>query len=57
MDDKCWRFCAVGNIVKQHLDENGIVRYGTKAYVGGTRVIIYGQRWKPGDKHFLLFNP
>lgn len=50
MDDKCWRFCAVGNIVPNHLDENGIMRYGTKAFAGGARIIIYGQRWNPGDK-------
>jgi len=37
---KNWRFCIVGNIKKQHTDENGEVLYGTKAFVGGTKVYI-----------------
>lgn len=40
-----WRFGAVGNIVKQHIDEEGIVRYGTKAFTGGTKVYIDGIAW------------
>ena len=30
----------MGNIVKTHLDEEGVVRYGTKAFTGGTKVYI-----------------
>lgn len=41
MNDKNWRFCAVGNIIAQHLDQEGVVRYGTKAFTGGTKVYIY----------------
>ena len=40
-----WRFGAVGNIVKQHLDREGIVRYGTKAFSGGTKVYLDGKGW------------
>lgn len=42
MDDnnKNWRFCVVGNITKQHLDTDGNVLYGTKAFAGGTKVYI-----------------
>lgn len=36
--NKSWRFCVVGNIVKMHEDANGNVFYGTKAFVGGTKV-------------------
>lgn len=35
-----WRFGVVGNIVRQHLDDKGIIRYGTKAFCGGTKVYI-----------------
>lgn len=35
-----WRFCAVGNIVKEHVDEDGTVFYGTKAFPGGTKVYL-----------------
>ena len=39
-DNKNWRFCVVGNIVKTHLDDEGVIRYGTKAFTGGTKVYI-----------------
>ncbi len=40
MDVNNWRFCVVGNIVKQHVDHEGVMRYGTKAFSGGTKVYI-----------------
>ena len=40
-----WQFGVVGNIVKQHLDIEGVVRYGTKAFTGGTKVYIDGKGW------------
>ena len=40
-----WRFGVVGNIVRQHLDDEGIIRYGTKAFCGGTKVYIDGKHW------------
>ncbi len=33
---KEWRFGVVGNIIRTHYDEEGILRYGTKAFSGGT---------------------
>jgi len=44
-DNKKWRFCAVGNIKEQHTDESGEVLYGTKAFVGGTKVYIDDRGW------------
>ena len=46
-DNSNWRFCVVGNIVKEHTDENGNVFYGTKAFAGGTKVYI-------DDRTYLL---
>ncbi len=46
--DKQWRFCVAGNIVKSHLDEVGVLRYGTKACTGGTKVYLNGKFW-PGE--------
>lgn len=40
-----WRFCAVGNIVESHVDEEGNAFYGTKAFVGGTKVYIDDRTW------------
>ena len=37
--EKAWRFCAVGNIVKEHSDGENVF-YGTKAFTGGTKVYI-----------------
>ena len=36
-----WCFCVVGNIVEKHLAEDGTNLYGTRAFVGGTKVYIY----------------
>ena len=41
-----WRYCVVGNIVETHIDENGILRYGTVAYSGGTKVYLCGRFWE-----------
>ncbi len=40
-----WKYCVVGNIVKTHSDENGVVRYGTPAFTGGTKVYLCGKYW------------
>ena len=47
-NDKNWRFGVVGNIVKKHIDDEGILCYGTKAFTGGTKVYIHGNIWNPG---------
>ena len=39
-ESKEWRFCVVGNITEQHLGANKNVLFGTKAFVGGTKVYI-----------------
>lgn len=41
-----WRFCVVGNIVEKHNDQDGNLLYGTKAFVGGTKVYIVDRIWK-----------
>lgn len=48
-DDKAWRFCVVGNIKKQHLGEEQIILYGTKAFVGGTKVYISDETFGLND--------
>lgn len=40
-----WRFGVVGNIVREHQDENGETYYGTKEFVSGTKVYIDGKYW------------
>lgn len=40
-----WRFCAVGNIVHEHLGEDGNLYCGTKVFSGGTKVYIDGKNW------------
>ena len=40
-----WKYCAVGNIKKTHLDESGVLRYGTAAYPGGSKVYLCGKYW------------
>lgn len=40
-----WTYCVVGNITKNHTDDKGIVRYGTSAFAGGTKVYLGGRNW------------
>ena len=40
-----WRYAVAGNIKKTRIDENGILRYGTAAYKGGTKVYLSGRLW------------
>ena len=44
-----WFWCVVGNIVPTHYDKNGVLRYGTSAYTGGTKVYLCGKSW-PFDR-------
>lgn len=46
-----WTYCVVGNIKKTHLDEDGILRYGTAAFAGGTKVYISGRLWNRSLSH------
>ncbi len=34
------KYCVIGNIVKEHIDEEGIVRHGTLPFPGGRKVYI-----------------
>lgn len=45
MENKEWRFCAVGNIKAQHVGEDGRILYGTKKFSGGTKVYIDDRTW------------
>jgi hypothetical protein len=49
-----WRFCVSGNIVKTHLDEEGVVRYGAKAFSGGTKVYLYRNTSVSGDDILVI---
>ena len=40
-----WKWCAVGNIVRTRIDENGVLRHGTAAFSGGTKVYLCGKYW------------
>lgn len=46
MDERrCWKYCVVGNIVKTHIDAEGILRCGSPQYTGGTKVYLSGRHW------------
>ncbi|MBQ9785661.1 MAG: hypothetical protein IJW29_09825 [Clostridia bacterium] len=48
MEEKKWRFGAVGNIKESHVGEDGTVYYGTKAFTPGTKVYLDGKFWAEG---------
>ena len=39
------KYCVIGNIVKEHIDEERIVRYGTLPFPGGRKVYISTRFW------------
>lgn len=43
-----WRYAVVGNITKSHIDSQGILRYGSSAFCGGTKVYLCGKYWTMG---------
>ncbi|MBQ7625307.1 MAG: hypothetical protein IJS65_08530 [Clostridia bacterium] len=44
MEKRNWKYCVAGNIVKERYDENGVLRHGTPAFRGGTKVYLCGKR-------------
>ena len=42
------KYCVIGNIVMEHLDENGVLRYGTASFPGGRKVYISRRLWDNG---------
>ncbi len=46
------KYCVIGNIVKEHVDENGILRHGTASFPGGRKVYISKDLWE--DSVFVL---
>lgn len=45
-NENAWRFGVSGNIVNSHTDQEGVLRYGTKAFAGGTKVYLNGKLWR-----------
>lgn len=43
--EKLWRYAVAGNIKKTHIDEHGILRYGTAVFKGNTKVYLSGRLW------------
>ena len=40
------KYCVVGTIVKERIDENGATKYGTASFPGGRKVYISRRVWK-----------
>ena len=45
MGSKMMKYCVIGNIVKEHVDNAGILRYGTRSFPGGRKVYISRRLW------------
>ncbi len=48
------KYCVVGNIVTERLDENGEIRHGTVSFPGGRKVYISKRLWDDGVLVFGL---
>ena len=44
-EKKEWKYCVVGNIVQERVDENGVLRHGTATFRGGAKVFLCGRRF------------
>ena len=42
------KYCVIGNIIKERIDENGMIRYGTASFPGDRKVYISRRLWKDG---------
>jgi hypothetical protein len=40
-----WRFCVIGTIIREHLDETGALTDGSESFPGGTLVVLGGKGW------------
>ena len=40
------KYCVIGNIVMEHPDENGVIRYGTAPFPGGRKIYISRRLWE-----------
>lgn len=40
-----WKYAVVGNIKKSRVDVNGVLRYGTSAFKGNSKVYLCGRMW------------
>ena len=49
-----WQYCVVGNIVKTRIDKNGVLRHGTSAFSGGTKVYLCGKYWDPSRESITV---
>ena len=50
-----WKYCVVGNIVRERVDENGVHRYGTPAFKGGARVYLAGKDYELNREGIITF--
>lgn len=53
-ENQAWKYCVVGNIVKEHYDETGVLRHGTPAYIGGAKVFLCGKLWDFSKKEISV---
>ena len=50
MEKKKWKYCVVGNITRSPYEKDGVMRSGTPAFRGGTKVFLCGRYWEPAKK-------
>ena len=54
METRKFKYCVIGNIKKTHVDAEGILRHGTSAFTGGTKVFLCGKFWQISDKEIQV---
>ena len=41
-----WKYCVVGNIARTPFEKDGVMRSGTPAFRGGTKIYLCGKYWR-----------
>ncbi len=49
-----WKYCAIGNIAKERIDETGQRWNGTPAFPGGRKVYLQGKYWDPKQEFITV---
>lgn len=53
-NEKDWKFCAIGNIVRTRIDDEGKEWHGTAAFRPGAKVYLRGRCWKNEKKEITV---
>lgn len=49
--ERQWKYAVVGNVIRNRIDEHGVLRHGTKEFPAGAKLYLYGKFWNETFKN------